>query len=850
MRRYPFLLCLVLLFPALLSAQGRNFSISPAPEWLVPYQPDLNRKPDLKKISDGYYQLLFEEQRHLEQKTVYRHIIRQIVSEAGIQNGSEINAEYDPQYEKLQFHQITIRRNGKVINRLDPSRFKILQQETELSMFIYSGIYNAYYIVEDVRKGDQIEYAYSIVGENPIYKGKFSHTFYFTAYEPILNFYKSMLVSPSRKLSFKRFNDAPQPAKKNRNGLTLYEWNLQDTVQVRENTDKNLPSWYTGYPYTQVSEFANWADVAEWARQVTDMPFSGPEITVRVASLKKTAAGDKEQYILEAIRFVQDDIRYMGIEMGEYSQRPNTPEKVCKQRFGDCKDKALLLCALLRAAGIEANIVYVNTDVRDKIAGMLPSPNRFNHMITRFQTDDHTYFVDATVSYQRGKLKDRYNPAYGQALVITDTTSGLTQIPVKNTGSIFAQENITLPDTRNGIAKLVVETEYKGYHADNFRSYLSGESRNNTQQSYTNFYAGLFGDAEMTDSLIIDDNENENIIRVKEQYDISSPWKQDSLQPDVYVFNTSAHLLTDKIISTDKSRATPLAMNFPYHVKHFINIIFPENWKLDYKPLSYKKEAYEVAFGPVLFENHVSLNYEFHVLRDHIKPEEMAEYVEDMNKITELTAFRFTWRPSLAGKTTRGTPGDMNWMAFAVAFICGGLFIRGCQLFYRRSLRRQPAAHEAWNIQRGLLVIGLLVVVYPLITIIAIFDMNTFSNRAWTLLYTANPGRNISVIQLVMLMEAVIAVFMLVVGCFAAVLFFKRRDIFPRTFSFLLIFTPVIIILDYILTDFLNGTSYLASENTVFALPVMTAAFCVPYLLSSERARHTFIIPYEEEGAD
>src|SRR5690606_27147644 len=128
------------------------------------------RRANLKEISEGYYQLLFEEQRHVEKQTVYRHIIRQIVSEAGIQNGSEITVEYDPSYEKLQFHQVIIRRNGQVINRVDPSKFKVLQQETELSMFIYSGIHSAYLIVEDVRKGDQIEYAYSIIGENPIYK--------------------------------------------------------------------------------------------------------------------------------------------------------------------------------------------------------------------------------------------------------------------------------------------------------------------------------------------------------------------------------------------------------------------------------------------------------------------------------------------------------------------------------------------------------------------------------------------------------------------------------------------------------------------------------------------------------
>ncbi|GEP95211.1 DUF3857 domain-containing protein [Chitinophaga cymbidii] len=844
MRLYPFLLSLLLL-PALLCAQGRNFSTAPAPAWLVPYQPDLTRRANLKEISEGYYQLLFEEQRHVEKQTVYRHIIRQIVSEAGIQNGSEITVEYDPSYEKLQFHQVVIRRNGQVINRLDPSKFKVLQQETELSMFIYSGIHSAYLIVEDVRKGDQIEYAYSIIGENPIYKNKFSHTFYFTAYEPIMNFYKTMLVSPSRQLSFKKINGSPEPEKRNYNGLVLYEWDLQDTVHITDDDRGNLPRWYTSYPHTQVSEFQNWKEVAEWGLQVSNIPLSGPEINARVASLKKQADGSKEKYLLAAIRFVQDDIRYMGIEMGEYSHQPNAPEKVCKQRFGDCKDKSLLLCALLRAVGIEADMAYVHTEYRDKIAGKLPSPDRFNHAITRIRLHDDTYWVDATASYQRGRLKDRYNPAYGLALVITDTTTSLSQIPVRKTGGIFAEENITLPDTRNGEAMLEVSTEYSGYHADNLRNLLAEQSRNSLQTSYRDFYSDLYGDAELEDSMSIADDEVENIIRVKERYRISNPWKADSLQPDLWVFNTSAHLLTDKIVSTDDSRTEPLGLPYPCNIKQYIHIKFPKKWSLADPPLSIKQAAYDLTFAPKVYENSVSLQYQLVTLRDHLRPDEITQYVRDMNKLQKLCGFRFTWKPGAVGKTVGG---GLNWMVLGVAIACTALFIYGCRRFYRRSVPQVYPTQEPWDITRGMVVIGFFVVLYPLVMFATVLDMETFQNRYWINLYASNPGRNISVIQLLMLAEAVFAVFMLVLAGFVVLLFFRRRDLFPRTFSFLLIFSPAAMILDYVLTDLLQGGSYLALHNKDLVLPVVSAAFCVPYLLTSERSKHTFVVPYEEEN--
>ncbi|XHR98086.1 hypothetical protein ACFJIV_16335 [Mucilaginibacter sp. UC70_90] len=42
----------------------------------------------------------------------------------------------------------------------------------------------------------------------------------------------------------------------------------------------------------------------------------------------------------------------MGIEIGEYSHRANNPEKVFRQRYGDCKDKSLLLVSMLKAGGL------------------------------------------------------------------------------------------------------------------------------------------------------------------------------------------------------------------------------------------------------------------------------------------------------------------------------------------------------------------------------------------------------------------------------------------------------------------------------------------------------------------
>ena len=58
---------------------------------------------------------------------------------------------------------------------------------------------------------------------------------------------------------------------------------------------------------------------------------------------------------------MQDDIRYLGFENGLNSFKPSKPIEVLKRRFGDCKDKALLLSTLLQSYGIAANPILVNS---------------------------------------------------------------------------------------------------------------------------------------------------------------------------------------------------------------------------------------------------------------------------------------------------------------------------------------------------------------------------------------------------------------------------------------------------------------------------------------------------------
>src|ERR1043166_2464157 len=145
-------------YPVILSAQ--KIRVEKEPSWVSSNAIDYSNTTLDRDAEDGYIDLAFEEQVSLEQQCVYYKKAIRIISEAGIQNSSQISESYDPSYQQLIFHSIKIIREGKSINKLEASKFKVIQQETELNRSIYNGSLSAVLFLEDVRQGDVLEYSY------------------------------------------------------------------------------------------------------------------------------------------------------------------------------------------------------------------------------------------------------------------------------------------------------------------------------------------------------------------------------------------------------------------------------------------------------------------------------------------------------------------------------------------------------------------------------------------------------------------------------------------------------------------------------------------------------------------
>lgn len=126
--------------------------------------------------------------------------------------------------------------------------------------------------------------------------------------------------------------------------------------------------------------FESWADMGRWQSGLIEGRRSAsPEIKQRVADLTK-GDGTPLAKMRSLARSVQKDVRYVAIQLGIGGWQPHPAADVFTHKYGDCKDKATLLSAMLQEIGVESFYVSINT-TRNAVTPETPAVRWFNHVI-------------------------------------------------------------------------------------------------------------------------------------------------------------------------------------------------------------------------------------------------------------------------------------------------------------------------------------------------------------------------------------------------------------------------------------------------------------------------------------
>ncbi|HEX6161140.1 MAG TPA: DUF3857 domain-containing protein, partial [Thermoanaerobaculia bacterium] len=310
-----------------------------------------------------------------------------------------------------------------------------------------------------VEVGSVVEYTVTMNGRNPIEAAGTTGHFIFGLDVPVHRARLVLDAPPSFEPRVVNTTTAKARVEE-RDGRRVSTWEMGPLAAI-EDYEGWLPYDVDETPYVAFSTGSSWKDIAARYATIVDQQIAGSELQKAVRAAAGSAKEPRE-IVARLLASIQKDIRYAGVEVGEGSIIPRPPKTVLQNKYGDCKDKATLLVAMLREAGVTAHVALLRAGYDFDASDALPGLGMFNHAIVRVENGDAPIWVDPTDVFSRaGEL-----PMQDQgrmALVASAATTSLVRTPeAPSTANLYREvRTFILPE--HGKATVTEVSEYTGH---------------------------------------------------------------------------------------------------------------------------------------------------------------------------------------------------------------------------------------------------------------------------------------------------------------------------------------------------------------------------------------------------
>lgn len=621
--------------------QSQGVEFAPAGGWVDPLEVVVPSTLPTDLIRDGLYNLVVDNQYKVDRsgkKVVFSHYADMVTAAKGLEYVSQIQIEFDPNYQTLQLHDIRVHRAGQLIDKTLDADFQLTSSQNADDL-MYDGSKVATWVLKDIRVGDILEYSYSRYGSNPVFEGRFFGGRNLQWSVPVERQLVRILWGKATPLHIQIENSELQFTSDTLGEQTDYRLQLENITPMTVPSD--AARWYKPFARAYFGETNNWQQVVEWALPLFGRQQQATDEVKQLARQIATTKRGKEAQLVEALTRVQEDVRYLGLEMGSNSHFPSAAGDTLSRRYGDCKDKSVLLVTLLRELGIEAAPALVNTDVGKILPDLLPSADRFNHAIVRARLSGETYWLDPTLLDQGDALEHLYQPDYGFALVLEQNSHELTPMQSTASGSqirFLEEYDFTAGISGDGQAK--ISTQYRGAEARRMRARLASEGVKALSDQYVGYYAKRFKGLEAVKPLAVVDEKSIGELQFNEEYHLPVPWEGDEEGGfTVYVYESqiSPYLSLPEGHGT---RVLPLA--HPISIEGEIRLQFYDNeWQFDPDTLEESNPFFDYHYS-VSFDkstNLLTLGYRYQSKTDSVPADKVDEYVAALKRVADTDSY-------------------------------------------------------------------------------------------------------------------------------------------------------------------------------------------------------------------
>jgi len=333
-------------------------------------------------------------------------------------------------------------------------------------------------------------FGYTIVTEeSPLF---YQDNFSFQYDLPVMMSRYSLNLPSGWKASSLTFNHAE--VKPQTNG-TSYVWELRNLPFIADepmspsvrNIVPRIAVNYAPETGAQVVNrtFTDWTSVSRWGSGLYD-PQVIVDDAVAVKARELTATAKTEIEKIRAVGSYVQNLQYISIDIGVghgNGYRPRPSNMVLNRGYGDCKDKANLMRAMLRALKIEAYPIAIYAGDPNFVREEWASPDQFNHAILAVKVSDETVAPTVMNHSKLGRLlifdaTDPYTPVgdlpdYLQgslALIIAGENGGLSRMPVTPPETNLLERIVEVSMLADGSIKGTIREIANGQESTVFRA--------------------------------------------------------------------------------------------------------------------------------------------------------------------------------------------------------------------------------------------------------------------------------------------------------------------------------------------------------------------------------------------
>ncbi|MBX7100541.1 MAG: DUF3857 domain-containing protein [Myxococcaceae bacterium] len=242
-----------------------------------------------------------------------------------------------------------------------------------------------------------------------------------------------------------------------------------------------------------VSTYQTWQQVSRyWWGLVREQLKPNDELQKTVdLTLKGIDRKDTRKVVAALYNFVVSNTRYVALEFGIHGYQPYRVDRVLARRFGDCKDKASLLVAMLKLAGVDADLVLLRMRHLGQLGSEPASLSAFNHAIAYVPALD--WYLDGTAEFG-GATGLPSADRQANVLVVNGAGEGV----FRTTPEAKADDNPTTMElqvalTELGAAEVSGSLEVRGQGApETRRAYQAAGARKHTfEQAWAQSFPGM-----------------------------------------------------------------------------------------------------------------------------------------------------------------------------------------------------------------------------------------------------------------------------------------------------------------------------------------------------------------------